>query len=291
MIKAHKFEVLLAAVMMAKGTSFIFSKMLLDSMGVFNVLAVRFLLGFALLAVIFYGTLRRAPWCLWKAGLIVGVGYFVVMSLEMIALSLADSSAVALTEHTSIVMVPLLAALIGRHLPRWLDMASALLAVVGVALITVPGGGLSSGLIVALFSALAYSITIIVTGYVAHTPKEGLVIGILELGVLGFLALVASFLLEQPHLPATLAQWEMLLMLVIVCTVFGFTFQAVAQSRVSAERTGIFAALNPAVAALLGAAVLGESFGSVGVIGIALILLGITLPSLLGIRSKSKEAR
>ena len=75
----------------------------------------------------------------------------------------------------------------------------------------------------------------------------------------------------------------MLGMLVVVCTVFGFTFQPVAQARVSAEMTGLLAALNPAVAAIIGAFVLHEQFGFLGVLAVTLILIAITLPSWLRI--------
>lgn len=272
------FEILLATVMAAKGTSFIFSKMLLEEMGTFTVLAVRFLLAFALLGVIFARQLRRASIRTWLIGVVIGVLYFVVMALELTALTLADSGAVALVEHTSIVMVPIGAALVGHYLPRRIALLSALVALVGVGLLTAPSGGISPGYAVALVSALAYTITIIATARLVHTPSAGLAVGIIQLGVLGILALTASFIFERPQLPSTGGQWAMMAMLVLVCTAFGFTGQVVAQSRVSAELTGLLAALNPAVAAVLGAVVLGERFGWLGGAGLVLVLVGITLP-------------
>ena len=77
----------------------------------------------------------------------------------------------------------------------------------------------------------------------------------------------------------------MLAVLVVVCTIFGFTFQPVAQARVSAEMTGILAALNPAVAAIIGALVLQEQFGWLGALAVVLILIAITLPNWLRIFS------
>ena len=72
----------------------------------------------------------------------------------------------------------------------------------------------------------------------------------------------------------------MLLMLVLVCTGFGFTLQPVAQSHVSAERAGLFCAINPAIAALLGVVILKEQLGIIGIIGILLILESLMLPHL-----------
>jgi len=65
--------------------------------------------------------------------------------------------------------------------------------------------------------------------------------------------------------------------LVIVCTVFGFTGQFIAQEYVSAERTAIFSALNPLVAMIVGLVLLHENPGVGGIIGAALILSAIIL--------------
>lgn len=72
----------------------------------------------------------------------------------------------------------------------------------------------------------------------------------------------------------------MLLMLVIVCTGFGYTLQPVAQSKVSIERSGLFCSINPAIATILGVIVLHEQFGILSVLGILLIIFSIMLPYL-----------
>ena len=47
-------ELLLAAVILTRSTGYLFSKAGIESLGVFNLLAARFLLAFALLAIIFF---------------------------------------------------------------------------------------------------------------------------------------------------------------------------------------------------------------------------------------------
>ena len=198
----------------------------------------------------------------------------------MIALTLADTGSVALVEHTAIVMVPFATAIIARRTPSLVWVGAGVLATIGVGLLTVTGGHLSAGLLIALGGAVTYTVTIIVTDRLTPTVQDGLAIGVIQLGVLGVLALAASALTEQPTLPSGGAPWGMMVMLVFVCTVFGFTLQPVAQAHVSAERTGLLAAVNPAVASVLGAIVLAESFGWASGIGVVLILAGITVPYL-----------
>ena len=86
---------------------------------------------------------------------------------------------------------------------------------------------------------------------------------------------LAMLLTETPQLPQSGSQWLMLAMLIIVCTGFGFTLQPMAQSHVSTARAGLFCAVSPAIAALLGVTVLGEPFGTLDVLGLVLILASI----------------
>lgn len=58
MMKEKQAEILLAAVITAQATSFIFAKWCLADLDTFNLLAVRFLLAFLLLGVLFFRKLR-----------------------------------------------------------------------------------------------------------------------------------------------------------------------------------------------------------------------------------------
>ena len=67
------------------------------------------------------------------------------------------------------------------------------------------------------------------------------------------------------------------LALALVCSGFGFTLQPVAQSGTTADHAALFCALNPFVAAALGAVCFHEHFGIAGQLGGALILAGIVV--------------
>jgi len=65
--------------------------------------------------------------------------------------------------------------------------------------------------------------------------------------------------------------------LALVCSCFGFTFQPVAQRYTTADRAAQLCAINPLSTAVLSAIFLKERMGVQGIIGAALILLGIVL--------------
>ena len=76
-----------------------------------------------------------------------------------------------------------------------------------------------------------------------------------------------------------------ILFLTLVCSVFGFTLQPVAQRSLPADRAGMFSALNPVGAVFWGFLFLGEALTPAKLAGAALILAGLLLP-LFPVRSR-----
>ncbi|WP_302717258.1 EamA family transporter [uncultured Senegalimassilia sp.] len=100
---------------------------------------------------------------------------------------------------------------------------------------------------------------------------------------------VATFALGTPLLPQSATGWGCLavLVLVLVCSVFGFTFQPVAQKYISAVQAGMTCTTNPACASVVGVLVLGEQLTPLGWCGAALVLTALIISTLLG--NKSRE--
>lgn len=270
-------EFLLAGVVIARATGYLFSKLVLQGMGVFNLLGVRFLLGLLLLAAIFCKKLVHIDRKSLIAGLIMGGMYFLVMTAELNALKRTASSTVSFLENTAIVLVPLLQAILMRALPKKKAMFSALLCLAGVAFLTLSGSvKFGLGEVFGLLAALLYAGAILATDKLTHNGIDSLLAGIVQVGTVGALSLIASLLTETPRLPMG-TEWIGVVMLAVVCTGFGFTLQPVAQSRTTADRAGMFCALNPLVASVLGVVFLHEHIAPQGLIGAALILAGIIL--------------
>ena len=277
---ARSYELLLIAVIAARATSFIFSKMILESLAPFNLLAVRFIIAFVLLALIFNKAVRSLAARDLLAGTVIGTAFFITMACEMIALTQAASSLVSLLENCAIIFVPMLEILLYKKLPGKLTVISTGMAMLGVVLLALGQGELSGGFTWGLAAGLCYAAAIIVTERLSHGSTATLGIGIVQVGTMGVLSFLAMLLTETPQLPQSGSQWLMLAMLIIVCvcTGFGFTLQPMAQSHVSAARAGLFCAVSPAIAALLGVTVLGEPFGTLDVLGLVLILASIVMP-------------
>ena len=142
----RKAEVLMASVIIARSTSFVFNKLGLGTMSAFNLLAVRFLLAFVLLAALFgKKVVRHLDRRTVAGGALVGFIFFMVMSCEMLSLKTVNSGTVSLLENLAIIIVPLLESAIHRRLPKAMSLLCAAVAICGVALLTMEGGQFRPG--------------------------------------------------------------------------------------------------------------------------------------------------
>lgn len=274
-------ELLLFFVIASRGTSFMFSKLLLAEMEPFTLMGLRFTIAFLVLSVIFNKKLRTINRTTLLSGLMIGASFFVVMAFELSGLSGTDSSKAALIENTAIVFVPIFIAIGQRHLPKTRTIATSAAVLLGVVCLVYRGNGfaLSSGDVLIIGAALTYAFTIILISRLSK-QSDSTAIGIIQLGVIGGLGLITALFTEQPTLPATHTEWLYLLILAFVCSGFGFTLQPVAQRYLSAERAGLFCAFNPMVATLMGLIFLQESITTLGMFGIGLILISILFSSI-----------
>ena len=278
-MSASRAKLLLVLVFIARGTSFLFSKSLMADLTPMGILAVRFLLAFLILAVVYHKKLFHCGRKELSGGLILGILYFVCMVLEMYGLRLIDSGVCALIENMAIILVPIYAAILTRTLPRGSTMLCAFLAVVGVGFLSLAqsrmaGSGL--GITLAILAALTYGACIMATEKVSK-DADPISIGIIQLGVMGLCSLAGALVTGTFCIPQTGKQWAMILMLVLVCSCFGFAFQPVGQKYLPAETAAVFTVINPLTASILGIAVAGETMSLSKACGYVLILTALVL--------------
>ena len=278
---------LMAAITISRGSSFLLSKHLLGTAGPLSLLGFRFLLAFIILFLLFLRStvniIRKDPGIIGAAMLLGGV-YFLCMAAELYGLKNTTSSICSFLENTAIVMVPVIEAVLSRSLPKLSVMISTAAAFTGIGLIVFVsdggsgGAGIGKGEGLCIIAALMYAAAIIITDRLSkkHDPMT---LGILYVGVMGCLGMIAAFFVKTPQLPQTGGQWFSLIALAVLCTCFGFAVQPVAQKPITSETTGIICSLNPLTTAVLGWWLLDETLGIGGIIGSLLIIGGIISPN------------
>lgn len=124
-----------------------------------------------------------------------------MLSTELTGLKSTPSSTVSLLENTAIILVPMAEAVLRHKLPKAATAVSALVAIGGVALLTGQSGGFTPGMVLAVMAAVLYAAAIITTDRFSH-EDDPLTLGIVQVGTLGLLALVSSFVFEAPTCPS-----------------------------------------------------------------------------------------
>lgn len=118
-------EILLTCVIAVRATSLIFTKFCLQEMGTFNLLFMRFLTAFVLLALAFCRRLIHIKKStLWR-GAILGGLFFAIMSCEVTAAHTTPASTISALVNTAIIMVPLMNAALHREKPKAVSLISA----------------------------------------------------------------------------------------------------------------------------------------------------------------------
>lgn len=255
-----------------------FTKMLLLDLQTFNILAIRFILAFVLLFLIFFKKLIHIDKKTLIGGVAIGVAFFATMAGETLALNTLDSSTTSFIEHAAIVLVPIFESMLTKKLPKPLIIICDIITLVGIGLLTLTTGGfrLEPGEIIALVTAIAYAWGMIITDRASKNGKT-IELGIIQIGTMGVLSLIATLIFETPKLPPNPVDWLYFAYLILVCTGFAFTLQPLAQSRMSAATATLLCAVNPMGAAICGAIFLHESLSFPEICGCVLIMVGIVL--------------
>lgn len=288
-MKPHKAELLLLIVTMFWGSSYIFMKMGLGTLGEFNLIALRFGLAFILAAILFHKRLRSINLRTLRYGALLGFLLLGVFTCITFGLQTTTTSNAGFLVALTVIFVPLLDVLVFRKKVAAAQVFGAILAIAGIGLLTLNATlHIQPGDFLCILSALFYAVQILVTGK-AVKSCDSLNIGILQLGFVSGYAFVLSAIFETPRLPSTMPGWIAILALGILCSACGFILQPVAQKFTTPTRTGLIFSLEPVFAAFFGYWFAGEQLSMQGYAGAALVMLGIVASELLGKMSSASH--
>jgi drug/metabolite transporter (DMT)-like permease len=280
-------DAVLIAVTIVWGSSFIVVKEVVRDSPPLTFLFWRFLLATALILPLALG--RGGTPRLFRDGLAAGLLLAAGMASQVVGQTETTASKAAFLTGLSVVLTPFAAYLRTRRLPSLENGVGIALASLGFFLLTFPTGSAAfdRGDLFVTACGIAFAFYIVELGErtAAHDPIRFTAV---QLAVVTVAAGVLSLLLRTPllsglHAAAAEARpvvwrgaflWGVLYLGSIgaVGTFFGQTW---AQRHMPATHAAIIFALEPVVAALLAAWLLGERLGRRGLLGGALVLAGI----------------
>lgn len=278
-MKPLKADLMILFITICWGSSYLFMKMGLDSLGEFNLIALRFGLAFLLAGVIFLPRLRQVNVQTIRYAMLLGFILFIMFTALTFGLRTTTTSNAGFLVSLTVVFVPLLHTFLFKKKIENKVVVSILLSLIGIALLTIQlPFTLKIGDLFCIAAALCYALHINMVSTAAQ-KVDTLSLGILQLGFTGLYAFISSLLFETPIWPSTTNSWIAVLVLSVVCTAIGFIFQTIAQKYTTATRTGLVFSLEPVFAALVGFWFAHEIMNSNQYVGAALVFLSVVLSS------------
>jgi drug/metabolite transporter (DMT)-like permease len=278
-LKPLKADLMILFITICWGSSYLFMKMGLDSLGEFNLIALRFGLAFILAGVIFLPRLRQVNVKTIRYAMLLGFILFIMFTALTFGLKTTTTSNAGFLVSLTVVFVPLLHTFLFRKKIENKVVVSIVLALTGIALLTIQlPFTFNIGDLFCIAAALCYALHINLVSTAAQ-KVDTLSLGILQLGFTGLYAFISSLLFEAPVWPSTTNSWIAVLVLSVVCTAVGFIFQTIAQKYTTATRTGLVFSLEPVFAALVGFWFAHEILNSNQYLGAALVFLSVIISS------------
>ncbi|MEX3746846.1 MULTISPECIES: DMT family transporter [Lysinibacillus] len=269
-----KANLLMVIVTMFWGLSYTFMVMGLETMAVYNVVALRCIIAFLAAGIIFYKRIIKVDAKTLKYAAIQGFLLFIVFALSLIGLETTSVSNAGFILSLTVVLVPIFSSFIEKKLPSKAVSFAIICTMIGITILTTHGSvSFQKGDIVVAIAALCYSIYLLLNSSFTKNV-ESISYGIYQLGFAGLYALILTFIFETPTLPSTTTAWIAIIGLGVICSAFCFIGQTVAQQYTSATHTGLIFSLEPIFAAMFAMMFIGEGITIKLLIGGSFILIG-----------------
>ncbi|MGZ4887975.1 MAG: DMT family transporter [Candidatus Angelobacter sp.] len=271
------------------GSTFVLVKAALNDSSPLVLNSARMVVAAVLLAIFYRKKITVLTKPALTAGVVVGIFLYLGYAFQTSGLKLTTPSKSAFLTGTSSVLVPLLLVAIWRaHIHLW-RVAGIMLALTGLFLMTVPGGGtgladfakVNVGDILTIGCAFCFAFQIIFLGHASQRfPFEQ--IAVLQVGTAAVLMTLSAPLLEHPHFRPTGTVIAAVLITGVLCTAVAFTVQSWAQQFTPATHTALIFTTEPVFAWLTSFIYLHERLGLRAGAGALLILGGVLVSELLG---------
>ena len=271
-------DLMMLGATMIFGAMTIFSKQILAALEVFNMVALRFLIAFAVCFAVFH---RRYSAAGRETAFHSGVlGTFLFISYLCMVLGCKYTTASNAGFMMSLVafFTPLIVWVQEKKAPSARQTASIVITLVGVGLMCLSGRfTLNKGDVICIFSAFFYSFQMLYTERYARTD-DPVVLGTFQLIFVAVYGAVFSFVLEDGfRLPVSPAGWGQLLYLALGCGALGFILQTAAEKYSSAAHSTIIYASQPVFVALFSYIMLGEPITLRQIAGIIIVFAGVLI--------------
>jgi len=259
-------------------------------------LGIRFLLAAAILFPFIFNILRKTDKNTFIAGSILGLFYFLGFATQTIGLNYTTATKSGFITGTFVVIIPILQIIIEKKKPKWYNVFSIILVMIGLIFLSSSGENLfqflnelgsdfNIGDFLTLICSVLFAFQVV---YVDVFTKKYdympmVFIQLLITGLGGFLGsfILSSFGLEVVKITLNSSVIFALIYTSVFASIIATILQLKFQKVVSPTKAGIIYSFEPIMAAVLAFFIVGEKISKFGMFGGVFIVIGLLLSEIL----------
>lgn len=272
------------------GGTFVMVKTALDAVGPATFIAFRFVIATLALLLIFHRRLAVINREEIRAGSLIGLCLGAGYILQTIGLQYTTTGKTGFITGLTVVIVPILAAVLFRKPPGWGAIAGILVAAVGLGFLTLDENlRIHEGDLWVLGGVIGFAFQIVAISHFA--PRyDPIRLSVAQTATAAVLATVTGFLFETPSVRLPLDTWGAIVFTGLIATALVFSLQITVQKFTTPTHTALIFSLEPVFAALFGWWWAHEVLGWKELIGCSLILSGILMAEFITTEKHPAEA-
>ncbi len=283
MTAQRRAEIFLLLLTVIWGSTFVIVKSVLAENSPLWYTAFRWILSALLLGLVFFRRIRKISGTTLVRGSILGVLLYVGFVLQTVGLQTTTASKAAFMTGMLVVFTPIVHYIsqhflhLGKKSLKIGNLFGVACAAAGLYLMTSPAG---SEFVVGdgqtLIAAFLFACYIVYLDYVSDEPDK-MQLAFVQFGVCALLAVAFAAGLEELKVALTREFFAALMYLTVFATIIAMAVQIRYQGDTTPTRAAVIFSLEPVLAGIFAYYVRGEIIGTLGVIGGAIIIVGLLL--------------
>lgn len=254
--------------------------------------AIRFSMAFTFLAAVYWKRFKYISLTTILTGIFIGLFLFSGYTLQTVGLKYTSASKSGFITGMSVVMVPLLTAILLRRIPTAQSILGVVSAAVGLGLLSFNQGisEINLGDVLTFFCALSFGLHIVLVGKFAP-DNDSVLLALIQIATVAAASFIFGIFLENPPRVESFTKpvWTALVFTAIPATALAFLIQNTVQKFTTPTHTALIFTMEPVFAALTAFLLTGEVLSTSQLIGCGLILTGMLAAELKGIPRKLKK--
>ncbi|THE12973.1 DMT family transporter [Bacillus timonensis] len=259
------------------GSGFVASAVSLEHYTPYQILAIRFLVGFILLSLVFFKKLKKIKKSTLIKGSIIGIFLYLAFALQTVGLVYTTPSKNAFLTAVNVVIVPFIAFFLYKRKMDRFEWLGAFLAITGIGVLSLKfTGEVNIGDLLTLLCAVGFAFHIFYTAQFVK-DEDPVLLTVIQMGVAAILGFTVVIFRGETDFSMNVEGVFNVLYLGVFSTTIAFLLQTVAQKYTTETKAAIILSTEALWGTVFSIIILSDLLTIKMVIGAILILVAIII--------------